>query len=95
MTTWDFARTSVTRLATRMDEFAGLRDVLRVLVFGSVKYPSSPWKGMSASEHLEAAKRHIGRRGAGVARDAESGEANLAHAVARLLMAMWIDERNA
>lgn len=93
LTTWDFARTAVTRLATRMDEFAGLRDVLRVLVFGAAKHPDRKWLKQSAHEHIAHAREHASAWAAGIKRDPESGESNLAHFAVRALFALAIEGR--
>lgn len=94
MTPYERARGLVTQLASSMAEFAGFGSVLRVLEFGSKKYPGSPWSRMNAHEHIAAALRHAQRRGGGIRFDEESGEPHLAHAIARLLFALAIDERN-
>lgn len=94
MTPYERARGLVTQLATVLDELSAMPAVMRVLAFGSRKHPGSPWRAMAASEHFVAAQRHMGRWFSGQRIDDESGEPHLAHAIARLLFVLAIDERN-
>jgi hypothetical protein len=60
------------------------------LVFrhGADKYPPGNWRNVSSDDHLAAALRHIERHRAGQTRDPESHAPHLAHAAARVLLAL-------
>lgn len=92
MTPFDRIRGAVVRLSL-VEELAGLRSVLAVIVYGASKYPHAPWRKQSANEHIEHAREHASAWLAGTKRDPESGESNLAHACTRLLFALAVEGR--
>lgn len=93
MNAFDHVRGAVTRLSL-VEELAGLRAVLRVLVFGATKYPDQRWKRQTAHEHIAHAREHMSAWASGLRRDPESGESNLSHACTRLLFAIAVEDRN-
>lgn len=62
---------------------------------GADKYGDFGWQGEGrpVTDHLAAAERHMDQHRAGVTRDAESGLPPLAHAAARMLIALALDLR--
>lgn len=70
-------------------------DVVRVVSFGALKHTPNGWQDESAEFHLAAAHRHLNAHSTTGATDADSGLPHLAHAVTRLLFAMWCDRKAA
>ena len=62
---------------------------------GAATYGDFGWQGdgRPVTDHLAAAERHMDQHRAGVTRDAESGLPPLAHAAARILIALALDLR--
>lgn len=76
--------------------FNALAEVAGVFGFGAVKYAPGDWvnDNNGGGDHVAAALRHIGAHCDGEKLDDESGETHLAHASARLLMAIGKRIRN-
>ena len=70
-----------------------LDEVVKVLMFGAIKYGRHNWKLVSDAKrrYLSAAYRHINAHAEGIANDEESNLNHLAHAICCLIFILWID----
>lgn len=68
-----------------------LAEIEAVFRFGARKYSPHGWKGREAASHTGHADNHICRFLDGETADHESGLHPLAHAAARLIMALWVE----
>jgi hypothetical protein len=64
------------------------REVERVLAFGDFKHPGNRWRQLHVDELLHHASGHEVSFELELKRDEESGRHNLAHGIARRLMAL-------
>jgi hypothetical protein len=74
-----------------------LAAVVRVLTFGAAKYGDENWRTVEDSRrrYYAAAMRHVAAWWAGEARDSESGEHHLAHAMCCLLFVLELEGASA
>ena len=64
---------------------AALEEVAKVLTFGTEKYTPHSWMAVPNEYYIDAALRHIIEARKGTARDVESKEYHLAHAITNLM----------
>lgn len=68
-----------------------LEDVLGAFEFGARKYAVNDWTNRSQVDHIDGAFRHLTAWLRGDRRDPETGLSHLAHAGARVLMALALE----
>lgn len=75
--------------------FRPVREVVKVLTFGSQKYEDNNWKHVEGARrrYIAAALRHITDWAEGERNDPETGYNHLAHATCCLLFLLWFDQR--
>ena len=69
----------------------GTLAVFRVLEHGEEKHPDADFTKHDAAHHIRAALGHLERYQDGQVYDEDSGEHNLAHVIARMMLAMYQD----
>jgi hypothetical protein len=75
---------------------AALESVVRVLMAGEKKYSRPNWQTVVPHRRYFAAMlRHIAQYQDGEAKDTETGESHLAHAVACLMFLLWHEKHSA
>lgn len=75
--------------------FETLRDVVKVLMFGTSKYTPFGWQVVvrdNPKRYFDAAIRHLAAWQSGEKQDSETGISHLAHATCCLIFLLWHDK---